>query len=219
MKLYDATGPNPRVVRMFLQEKELEIPTVVMVLGNGENRHPSHLARNPMGQVPVLETDDGAYISETLAICEYLEELHPEPSLVGRTLAQRGETRMWTRRVDLNICEPLMYTFRFSSVGWRRFRNRNPRAPQAADAMGRVARTNLAWLDGQMAHREFLCGDRFSLADVLLYVFVQSGIEVGQLLDPQWLAVTDWFKRVAARPSATRSAQCRVESMALSSTV
>lgn len=219
MKLYDATGPNPRVVRMFLLEKGLEIPTTVMVLGTGENKSPAHLARNPLGQVPVLETDSGACISETSAICEYLEELHPKPPLIGRSAQERGETRMWARRADLMICEPIMYGFRFGMVGSRLFGGRFAMEPLAADAMQAVARTNLAWLDGQLAGSMFLCGDRFSLADILLYCFLQYGIEVGRALLPEWTGLAAWRDRVGARPAAAGSIESRVNSMALSGTV
>lgn len=219
MKLYDAAGPNPRVVRMFLLEKSLEIPTAVMVLGTGENRSPAHLARNPLGQVPVLETDSGACISETTAICEYLEEIYPEPPLIGRSADERGETRMWTRRVDLMICEPVMYGFRFGPVGSRLSGGRFPMEPRAADAMQAVARANLAWFDSQLVDRSFLCGDRFSLADVLLYCFLQYGIEVGQALQPEWTALADWHDRVGARPATSGSVESQVNSMTLSGTV
>lgn len=214
MMLYDAAGPNPRVVRMFLLEKELELPTHVMVLGTGENRTPAHLARNPLGQVPVLETDDGSCISETTAICEYVEELHPEPPLVGRTPVERGEARMWIRRVDLLVCEPVMYTLGFGPFGARR-----PTEPRAAEAMRAVVRENLSWLDGQLAGRSFLCGDRFSLADILLYSFLDYGISVGQGLEPEWTMLDGWYRRTGARPSAAASLESRVDSMALSGTV
>jgi len=219
MKLYDAIGPNPRVVRMFLLEKGLEIPVVTMVPGTGDCRTPGHLARNPLGQVPVLETDDGQCICETLPICEFIEELHPEAPLVGRTPAERGETRMWARRVDLNICEPVMYGFRFSPVGSRLFSSRYAMSSEAALAMRDLARTNLAWLDGQLAGRSFLCGERFTLADILLFSFLQYGVEVGQLIELEWAALNAWFERVEARPSAAESAYSKVNSMDISGTV
>ncbi len=214
MMLYDAAGPNPRVVRMYLAEKGLGVPTHVMVLGTGENWTPAYLARNPLGQVPVLETDDGSCISETTAICEYLEELRPEPPLIGRSAEERGETRMWTRRVDLMVCEPVIYTHGFSPFGARRATK-----PQAAKAMRAIAHENLTWFDSQLADRRFLCGERFSLADILLYAFLDYGISVGQGLSPDWTALTAWYERTSARPSAAASLESRVDSMALSGTV
>ncbi len=113
MKLYDSIGPNPRIVRMFMAEKGIEIPKQTVDLRGGENRQADHLKRNPHGQMPTLELDDGSYLSEITAICEYLEEKKPEPALIGTTPEQRAECRMWTRRVDLNICEPLANGYRF----------------------------------------------------------------------------------------------------------
>lgn len=166
-----------------------------------ENREAAHLARNPHGQLPTLELDDGSFLSEIIPICEYLEEMHPEPALIGRTPAERAETRMWTRRVDLNICEPMTSGFRFSE-GLALFSPRMVTAPEAADGLKRIARDRLGWLDQQMAGRTWLCGDRFSLADIHLYGFTTFGAMVGQPIDPALLNLVAWRDRVAARPSA-----------------
>jgi glutathione S-transferase len=104
MKFYDSVGPNPRVVRMFMAEKGIEMPKQTIDLRKGENREAEHLKRNPHGQMPTLELDNGDYLSEITAICEYLEEKHPAPPMIGMTPEERAECRMWTRRVDLNIC-------------------------------------------------------------------------------------------------------------------
>src|SRR5438270_10770691 len=114
MNLYQSIGPNPRVVKIFIAEKGLDVPRVDVDLMKGENRQPPHVARNPSGQTPCLELDDGRYLAEITAICEYLEEKHPSPPLIGPTAQERAETRMWTRRVDLKICEPMANGFRFS---------------------------------------------------------------------------------------------------------
>jgi glutathione S-transferase len=219
VKLYDAAGPNPRVVRMFLLEKGLEIPTSVMVLGIGDNKSPAHLARNPLGQVPVLETDSGACISETTAICEYLEELHPAPPLIGTSPEERGETRMWTRRADLMICEPLIHAFRFGPVGSRLSGRKFAADAGACAAMRALVRTNLAWFDSQLAGASFLCGERFSLADILAHCFLSYGIETGQALPPSLPSLAAWHEKIAGRPSASASLESRVDSMALSGTV
>jgi glutathione S-transferase len=211
MRLYDATGPNPRVVRMFVAEKGIEVPTTVFVLGTGQNLTAEHLARNPLGQVPVLETDDGTCISETLAICEYLEELHPEPSLFGRTPEQRGVTRMWARRVDLMICEPLLGAYRMSPAGWRRFRDHSRLSPDGARAMREIAMQNLGWLDHHLADNAFLCGERFSAADILLYVTLSYALEVGHSLEPQWSGLQRWLDSVSERPSAEASIHSQVD--------
>jgi glutathione S-transferase len=111
MKLYDSVGPNPRVVNMFLLEKGFDVLRETVDIIAGENRQPTFLAKNPAGQTPTLELDDGFMINEINAICEYLEEIHPEPVLVGRTPKDRAETRMWVRRIDLYIGEPMASGF------------------------------------------------------------------------------------------------------------
>jgi len=200
VKFYNSIGPNPRVVRMFMAEKGLTILTQDVDLMAGDNRKPDHLARNPHGQMPALELDNGTYICEITAICEYLEDTNPKPALVGSTPEEKAETRMWTRRVDLNIVEPLTNGFRFSQ-GLRLFQNRIVTVPEAADGLKKIAQDRLSWLDGQMAGREYLCGKRFTLADILLFCFLDFGGQVGQPLNPDFKNVSAWFDRVKARPS------------------
>jgi glutathione S-transferase len=200
MKLYNSVGPNPHVVRMFIAEKGIAIPAEDVNLMAGENRQDAHLKRNPHGQMPCLELDNGHFISEIIPICEYLEDIHPKPALIGATPEEKAETRMWTRRVDLNICEPMANGFRFSA-GLPLFQNRIVTVPEAADGLKRIAQDRLQWLDGQMAGKEFLCGNRFTLADVLLYCFVAFGGQVGQPLNPDFKNLGAWFTRVKERPS------------------
>jgi glutathione S-transferase len=114
MKLYQSIGPNPRVVKMFLAEKGVTLPTVDVDLLAGENRSPPYLHVNAAGQTPALELDDGAVLTEIAAICEYLEEKYPAPPLIGATPEERAETRMWTGRVNLKICEPMTNGFRYA---------------------------------------------------------------------------------------------------------
>ena len=201
MKFYNSVGPNPRVVRMFMAEKGITIPAQQVDLMKGENRQADHLKRNPHGQMPALELDNGAYVSEILAICEYLEETHPKPPLIGSTPEERAETRMWTRRIDLNICEPMANGFRFSQ-GLPLFQNRIVCVPEAAEGLKRIAADRLKWLDGQMEGRKFVCGARFSLADILLFCFVDFGGQVGQPLDASNKNLTGWLAQVKDRASA-----------------
>jgi glutathione S-transferase len=200
MKFYNSIGPNPRVVRMFMAEKGITVPTEEVNLMAGENRQEPHLKRNPHGQMPCLELDNGQYISEILPICEYLEDKNPTPALIGANAEEKAETRMWTRRIDLNICEPLANGFRFSA-GLPLFQNRIVTVPEAADGLKRIAQDRLKWLDGQMAGKDFVCGKRFTLADVLLYGFVDFGGQVGQPLNPEFKTLASWFGRIKDRPS------------------
>ena len=200
MKFYNSIGPNPRVVRMFMAEKGLKIPSQDVDLMAGDNRKPEHLARNPHGQMPALELDDGSFVSEILAICEYLEDTDPSPALIGTNPKEKAQARMWTRRVDLNIVEPLTNGFRFSQ-GLRLFKDRIVTVPEAADGLKKIAQDRLSWLDGQMAGKDFLCGKRFTLADIHLFCFLEFGTQVGQPLNPENKNVTAWFERIKARPS------------------
>jgi glutathione S-transferase len=202
MKLYDSIGPNPHIVRMFMAEKGIEMPKQTVDLRKGENREADHLKRNPHGQMPTLELDDGSYLSEITAICEYLEEKNPSPPLIGSTPEERAECRMWTRRVDLNICEPLANGYRYGEA-LRFFEKRIPVAPEASPGLKMVAQNRLKWLDDQMADgRDYICGTRFTLADIHLYGWLHFGNQIGQPLDRGNAHVAAWFDRIAQRPSA-----------------
>lgn len=201
MKLYDSAGPNPHVVRMFLAEKGITLPVETVDLRAGDNRKEAHLKRNPHGQMPTLELDNGGYLSEIIPICEYIEEKHPTPPLIGTTAEERAECRMWTRRIDLNICEPLGHGFRYGE-GLKFFQDRIVTVPEASAGMKKVAADRLAWLNGQMAGKQFICGDRFTMADILLFCMVAFFAKVGQPLDPANANIAAWFERVKARPSA-----------------
>ncbi len=200
MKLYDSVGPNPRLVRMFLAEKGISIPTETVDLIGGENRGPDHLKRNPHGQMPALELDDGSYLSEILAICEYIEDTHPTPARIGETPREKAECRMWTRRIDLNICEPMANGFRFAE-GLKLFQNRIVCVPEAAPGLKKIAADRLKWLDGQIDGKTYICGDRFTLADMMLFAWLDFGATVNQPLDPANTRLTAWFARVKERPS------------------
>ncbi|MEQ8283022.1 MAG: glutathione S-transferase [Parvibaculum sp.] len=205
MKFYNSIGPNPRVVKMFMQEKGIELPFVEIDLMGGENRQEPYLAKNPAGQSPALELDDGSVLAEITAICEYLDEKLPGGSLIGTTPEERAETRMWTRRVDLNICEPMANGFRFSE-GLPLFQNRMRCLPEAAAGLKAIAQDKLAWLDKLMAGREFLAGKRLTMADILLFGFLDFGASVGQPINPEFKNIAAWFARMKARPSAAASA-------------
>ncbi len=201
MKLYDSVGPNPQVVRMVLAEKGVEVTKQRVNLRDGENRREPYLKINPMGQMPALELDDGTVLTEITAIAEYLDEIHPSPALIGADPVERAQTRMWMRRLDLNIVEPMVTAFRYGE-GLAMFESRVPCIPEAASGLKSVARHWLGWLDGQMADRDYIVGERFTLADILLFCFVGFGSKVGQPLDPAWQSLARWQARIGERPSA-----------------
>jgi glutathione S-transferase len=204
MRIYDSFGPNPRGLRMFLHEKGLQFPTADIDLLGAENRRPPYTTKNPGGQLPALELDDGRVIAETVAIYEYLEDLHPRPPLIGATPEEKAETRMWTRRVELGVTENLYNGFRYAE-GIELFRPRMRVLPEAAEGLKAVARDKLAWLDGLVAGRPFIAGERFTIADVILFVALDFGATVGQPLDPTLRNLGRWMARIAERPSAATS--------------
>lgn len=189
---------------MFLIEKDLALPSVQLDILGGENRRPPYTDGNPGGQIPALELDDGRVVGETVAIFEYLEEKHPRPPLIGTTAEERAETRMWQRRIELNVTEHLYNGFRYAE-GIEMFRPRMRVLPEAADGLKAIVRDKLAWLDGLMAGRPFVVGGRFTVADIILYVALDFGATVGQSPDPALGHLRAWFERVGARPSAAAS--------------
>ena len=202
MKLYNSIGPNPHVVRMFVQELGVELETVDVDLMAGENRQEDHLTRNPSGQMPTLELDNGDFISEITVICDYLDEQQGYTDLMGKTSEARAETRMWTRRIDLQIVEPLTNGFRFSE-GHDFFKDRLRLIPQAADDLKTLAQERITWLDGQIKDKQFICGDRFSLADIMFYCFLNFGTTVGQPLNEDNKNIVNLYNKIHSRQSAS----------------
>ncbi len=204
MLIYDAHSPAPRCLRMFLLEKQLQIPAVTIDVMVGENRQADYLAINPAGQTPALRSDDGSVLTESVAIAEYLEEKFPTPVLIGATPAQRAETRQWWRRIELNITEFIHNAYHYAE-GLPRFESRIPVVPESAVGLKRVAQDRLAWLDNMMGDAPYLCGERFSAADIWLYVWLDFGFGVNQAFDRKLKKITPWFDRVASRASAEQS--------------
>jgi glutathione S-transferase len=201
MLLYNSIGPNPRVVRMFMAERGIEIPRVEIDLMGGENRREPYLSKNPSGQCPALELDDGTVLAEITAICEYLDEKYPGPSLIGATPEERAKTRMWARRIDINILEPMANGFRYSD-GIKMFQDRIHCIPAAAADLKQIAQEKLTWLDGLIAGRQFVCGDRLTLADILLFAFADFFNGVRQPINQDNRNIVAWHARMKDRPSA-----------------
>jgi glutathione S-transferase len=151
--------------------------------------------------MPALELDDGTVLAEITAICEYLDEKYPGGSLIGTTPEERAQTRMWVRRIDLNILEPMANGFRYGE-GLDLFRNRITCIPHAAGDLKQIAAEKLAWLDKLMQGKTYVAGERLSLADLMLYSFVDFFRKVGQPLDPRLENVNAWYSRMKERPSA-----------------
>jgi len=200
VKLYDSQyAPNPRRVRIFLAEKGIEVPTVQVDIGKADNRNPEFLVKNPMGGVPVLELDDGTFLSESVAICRYFEETHPEPPLLGVDTRDRAAVEMWQRRMELEVFIPIAQTFRNSHDF---FKGRITQVPEYGEACRGVAESRLAWLDGELSDREFIAGDRFTIADITALTGVDFGAVTGIRIQPEQKSLTRWHQAVSSRPSA-----------------
>ena len=203
MQLYTSLGPNPRVVRMFAAEKGVALDLVDVDIVAGDNRREPYLSINPLGATPALVIDDRQVITETIAVCEYLDETRPGPSLIGDTPERRAVTRMWARRIDLGFAEPL-------TLGFRAAEGRAMFAPRlivanaaAADDLKAMAFATLDTVESQCAGRDHVAGDAVTLADILLFCFVEFSMIIGMtpLAGRSWLVA--WHRRVASRPSAS----------------
>lgn len=202
MLLYDSIGPNPRVVRMFAAEKGIALPRQEIDLMGGENRREPYISEvNPFGTLPALRLDDGSVLCEITAICEYLDETHPAPPLLGTNAKERAETRMWVRRIDLNFIENMTNGFRYSQ-GRKLFEGRVRLIEQAADDLKLKAAEALAKLDTELAGRTHVCGERLTLADILLFAFLDFGFLVKQPFDPALATIAAMYERMKARGSA-----------------
>lgn len=203
MKLYNSIGPNPRVVAMFIAEKGIEIDTVDVDIMGGENRQSDYLTKNPGGQTPALEMANGEVIGEITVICDYLDEMYPENSLMGNSPEEKAQTRMWCRRIDLKIGENMANGFRFGE-GHDMFKDRMLVCPNASDDLKAMAADGLKWLDPLLTG-PYICGDRFSVADISLYCFLDFFTSMGQVIDPALANIHAWMARVAERPSVAAS--------------
>jgi glutathione S-transferase len=200
MKIYDFVGaPNPKKLRVYLAEKGIRVPCEPVNIATGENRTPEFLKKNPMGGLPVLELDDGTCLSESLAIIEYFEELHPTPPMIGTTPLERARVRALERIVELGVLA------RVAAI----FQNTHPfmagRIKQSADA-AENARTQLAAvlkvLDAGIGGRPFVAGERPTIADCTLFAALEFGEFAQVPLDPSFANVTRWYKAFKQRPSA-----------------
>jgi glutathione S-transferase len=201
MKYYNSVGPNPRVVNMFMAEKGVDIPQQWVDILKGENHQSEYASKNPSKNTPALELEDGLVLAEITGLCEYIEELNPDPPLIGATPRERAETRMWVRRIDLGIVETMANGFRYSE-GLPMFKDRMHCIPAAAADLKAIAQEKLTWLDGLISGRTWICGDRFTLADIMLFCFLDFGAQVGQAINPGNKTVAAIYERAKARPSA-----------------
>jgi glutathione S-transferase len=201
MKLYGAPmpAPNPRRVRIFLAEKGVDLPETPVDLMKREHKSPEHVARNSLGQVPTLELDDGTMISETVAICRYFEETNPEPSLFGKTPAEKANVDMWVRRIEFQLMSPVGNFWRhahpFTAKLLTQFKDFGESNRQAYSNAQK-------WLDKALADRPFIAGDAYSMADICALSTVDFATWIGLPLDEDKPHLRAWHARATARPSA-----------------
>jgi glutathione S-transferase len=201
MKLYNEANPapNPRRVRIFLAEKNLSIPLVHVPMREGAHKSPEFKAKNSLGQVPVLELDDGSTLSESVAICRYLEELHPSPAMFGSDPWQRAQIEMWTRRIELALANRVgavwINTHKFTARLGTQYKD-------YGEAMRVRALEVMQWLDGEIGAREFICAERYSMADIVALTTIDFAQFIGIEMPGDAAQLRAWHARVSARPSA-----------------
>jgi glutathione S-transferase len=201
MKLYDGgRAPNPRRVRVFLAEKGITLPIEPVDLGALAHKAPEFTAINPLQRVPALVLDDGTILTESIAICRYLEALHPEPPLFGTGAKDAAIVEMWQRRVELHLLFPVAHVFRNSHPAMKEMEV--PQVPAWAEANKPRAMEFLALLDAELKGRQYIAGDRYSVADITGLVSVDF-MKPAKLAVPETLGnLKRWHAEVSARPSA-----------------
>ena len=193
------TAPNPRRVRIFLAEKGISLRFEEVDLMQSELKTPEFAAQNPMQRVPVLVLDDGTCIAESVAICRYFEELQPEPALFGRAPLGRASVEMWNRRMELNLLSNTAGVFRNTHAF---FKGRIPQVPEYGAVCKEAAVKQMAWLDGELAKRKFIAGDRYTIADITALVGVDFGRVSDIRIQPEHKNLARWHQEVSSRPSA-----------------
>lgn len=201
MKLYDGgKAPNPRRVRIFLSEKGISVPVVPVDMGAMGHRSDEIASRNPLRKLPVLELDDGSVLTESVAICRYFEELHPEPPLFGTGALGRARVEMWNRRMELDFMGAVAAAFRHIHPAMREWEV--PQVPEWGEVNKPKALAFLEIMDRELASREFAAGDAFSIADI-------TGLVAMDFMKPARIAIPDslsnvlrWKAVLSARPSA-----------------
>jgi glutathione S-transferase len=202
MKLYHhIQSDSSRRVRMYLAEKGIEIPVEPVDIARGESHTPAFVAKNPLGQVPVLELDDGSYLAESIAICRYFEELRPQPSLFGKDPKERAVVEMWSRRVELRFTQPVKRLQRL------RFQPDCAPSATAQDAIEAMEQSDVRvaarLFDQTLAQRDFLAGADYSIADIMALCAYDVAVHALRIpLGPDLDHLRHWHESVTSRPSA-----------------
>ncbi|MGH7905185.1 MAG: glutathione S-transferase family protein [Candidatus Binataceae bacterium] len=201
MKIYDfQMAPNPRRVRIFIAEKALEVVYEQVDLFAGHNRKPEFLEKNPLGGLPVLEFEDGTYLAESVAICRYFEGMYPEPPLMGINPRDAAFVEMWNRRMELELFAPIGRTFQHTNP---MFKDRMQQFGEFGAGQREYALQRIEWLDSMLVQREFIAGDRYTIADITALVALDFGRSLAGIPIPDHARhVKRWHEAVSSRPSA-----------------
>ncbi|MER9073347.1 glutathione S-transferase [Mesorhizobium sp. M0904] len=201
MKLFDGgRAPNPRRVRIFLAEKGLPVPLMPVDMGALEHKEQPVSSRNPLKRLPVLELDDGTIITESVAICRYFEELHPEPALFGHGALGKAIVEMWQRRLEFNLFGCVAAAFRHIHPAMREWEI--PQIPEWGEANKPKAVEFLRFLDTELAGREFVAGDAYSIADITGLVAIDFMKPARIKVPEECTNVLRWHREISSRPSA-----------------
>lgn len=197
VRLYDTPrAPNPRRVRIFMAEKGIDLPRVEIDIMAGVHFRAEYRTRIGTHHVPALELSDGTVLTETVAICRYLEAIHPEPNLFGRTPLETAEVEMWQRRVEFQLLLPVAYVLRHGNPAMKVLEDQ---VPEWAEANRPRVLAGLAWLESRLRQAPFLAGPRFTLADITAIVAIDFMRTIRQPLPEDHHALADWAGRVRAR--------------------
>jgi len=198
--LYDSSfAPNPRRVRIFLAEKGVEVPIQQIDIGKAENRESPYIDKNPLAGLPMLELDDGTCIAESVAICRYFEEMHPEPPLMGVDAVDRAVVEMWNRRMEFEMLHTIAGVFRHTHEF---FKGRANQVPEFGEACRVAAPAKLEWLDRELADRPFIAGQRYTIADITALCAIDFGRVSDIQVEPELKNLSRWYEVVSSRPSA-----------------
>lgn len=201
MLLYhDLRAPNPRRVRIFLAEKGVAYESIEVSIATAAHRTPEFRKKNPLALLPVLELADGKILRESIAICRYLEELHPEPNLFGADPWERAQIEQWNRHAELELLVPIASVFRNTHTFWN---GRIKQSAEYGEIMREVALGRFDWFNSELAQRPYIAGQRFTVADITALCAIDFGKVSKLRLDPETHPhLADWHTRVSERPSA-----------------
>jgi glutathione S-transferase len=200
MLLYhDPRAPNPRRVRIFLAEKGVAYDTIEVLIATDQHLSVDYRRKHPLSLLPILELGDGRIIRESMAICRYIEECHPEPNLFGVDAWERSQIEQWNRHAELELLIPIQNIFRNTNAFWQ---GRIKQAPEFAMIMTDLVHARLEWMDNELSKRTYMAGDRFTVADITALCAIDFGRVAKVRLDPEKHAhLVAWHTRCAERPS------------------